>query len=998
MDRKGEEQRLAILTHKFALPGVPRDAFVSERINGLLSRALDTHRHVATVAAAGSGKTVQWQLFASTTALPVTWLTLDRSDASPARLVTSLALALEPVVARAPQVVQSALRDGYSSEEVAAVLAQATAEHGALLVLDAAEAILGVDPAVAVIATFLDYLPPRWRIGLLSREPLSNQLRRRRLDDALGVITEDDLRLTGEEIERWCAQVGAGVDPGELRAATGGWFTGVALGLRAGAAAMEPTGDLSEWLVAEILDPLPTDTQRFLLETAVAERVSEDVAVALCGADGRRLWRDVRRRNLPATTATSSALEYHSLLRAVLLDQLARRTPDKVDGLHRRYAEHLGLVGDSEAATEVLLSIGDLDAAAAAAEQSLAGLYGRADWTVLDRWLGQLGDVRVTSRPALLAARVRALHGFRRFDEVRRLVRQLDLRGELRVVTEADPGVLAIAGLALLSKPAEARRLLGRYEGDYQSDAVRFLIEVTTGSEPAAPPALSSSGEVEHPATWALILQGRLTEVIAQLPDDPRVPLTDLNPILALSLRGDQAGAEAAWDRVPQEIREHPHSLLTEGLILLGRQDVESGLAAIQAAAAESQRTHFWLSGFYEVGAAEPMILFGQVDDAVTLLERRIDTFAESAQTAGLEWAQTFLAVGYIKQSQVELARNMLTECVRSMRLAKRRLLLPMAAIALSEAEFRTGNDEGAKEFADLAYQTSAMTGTSFTLGRALAFFPDVLDREAARDPGDHRWSRLAEAGATSRSRPVRKAGADRAVRLDVPVFGPKRELFVDGERIEVGRVKVMELAAYLARHPDGVDRKLLQQELLPDSDLRRGANHFRQVTHKLREATGISLARRGSRLGWPESVTADSTDVTFERLVVSARNSPGSERAAMLARALDLVTGPYLEYSSLAWADQRRYQLDLLWEETVLEFGELAVGNGSPEPTRAYCERLLAVNPYSEPAYRLLLRVEQVTGTESSRLAIYRRAVEALRELGLEPDDELRAMVRAPG
>jgi DNA-binding SARP family transcriptional activator len=109
------------------------------------------------------------------------------------------------------------------------------------------------------------------------------------------------------------------------------------------------------------------------------------------------------------------------------------------------------------------------------------------------------------------------------------------------------------------------------------------------------------------------------------------------------------------------------------------------------------------------------------------------------------------------------------------------------------------------------------------------------------------------------------------------------------------------------------------------------------------------------------------------------------------LSGALDLVCGPYLQNSSLAWACDRRYYLDLVWEEASLELAELLTEAGRMTEARDRCEQTLAVNPYSEPVYRLLLRIERYSGTPSSAMAVYRRAIAALKEIGLEPGPQIR-------
>jgi DNA-binding SARP family transcriptional activator len=53
----------------------------------------------------------------------------------------------------------------------------------------------------------------------------------------------------------------------------------------------------------------------------------------------------------------------------------------------------------------------------------------------------------------------------------------------------------------------------------------------------------------------------------------------------------------------------------------------------------------------------------------------------------------------------------------------------------------------------------------------------------------------------------------------------------------------------------------------------------------------------------------------------------------------------------------------------------------------------VLETNRYSDPSYRILIGIERKVGSESSVLAVYRRATEALTELGLRPGDARRLL-----
>jgi DNA-binding SARP family transcriptional activator len=229
------------------------------------------------------------------------------------------------------------------------------------------------------------------------------------------------------------------------------------------------------------------------------------------------------------------------------------------------------------------------------------------------------------------------------------------------------------------------------------------------------------------------------------------------------------------------------------------------------------------------------------------------------------------------------------------------------------------------------------------------------------------------------------------AHRLHIQPFGLSRDLYVDGANRRVRRIKVLELAAILAVHPDGIDRVELQRHLLPDARPKNGGNHFRQIVHSFGITTGISLTRKqGTLVALPDDIEVDSAD---RRLEMQMTNSPRSvgDRLGRLQAALEPVSGAYLEGSDLPWVEERRIQLQVTEERARLELAELYIEQEEFDQARQSCEAVLRINRYCDPAYRMLVQIERATGTEASCLAVYRRAVNALRELGLRPGDGRR-------
>jgi two-component SAPR family response regulator len=201
--------------------------------------------------------------------------------------------------------------------------------------------------------------------------------------------------------------------------------------------------------------------------------------------------------------------------------------------------------------------------------------------------------------------------------------------------------------------------------------------------------------------------------------------------------------------------------------------------------------------------------------------------------------------------------------------------------------------------------------------------------------------------------------------------------------------MKMIELATLLTQSPGGIERSELQRLLFPESDQRRGGNHFRQITFKLRQATGVTLERRkGTMLAWPCGVHADTTDLRFERLIAEAGALRGPQRLERFREALTLFSGPYLEGSSLTWADDRRYELEVIREEAALEVLRLLVDDRQYPEAREMAESIIATNPYCEGAYRLLFDVERAVGTDTSAMAVYMRAAKALKEIGASSED----------
>jgi ATP/maltotriose-dependent transcriptional regulator MalT/DNA-binding SARP family transcriptional activator len=1000
------EQQSQALRHKFRAPGVPRGSLVRPRLDRQLSELFDAYSVVEMIGAPGCGKTVQAQLYAPHSGGKLAWLTLDQHDLSASGLVFDLATALGPVAGDTVETARRALQREGTAEEAAAILASAVGGSDCLFVIDDCQQIVDSADAAATLDTFLEYVPERMRVLLLAREEMPWPLQKRYVHGQIAQVDDATLNLTYDEtVDYVRGLAGSEEQAGRIFASTGGWVAGVALASRFGVEHEPNPRDLSTYLQKQVLEPLPLEEQDFLLDTSVADAVTSEVAVALCGTEGQRLFGAALSLRLPATSISGNTIVYHSLFRSFLQARLIQLSPERHGAKLRSYAAHLSAARHFTEAAEVLFSVGDLSAAGDAARQALPSLFAQANWPVLRRWLGALGEESVRSDPLLLGAQIRTVHGLREFNRARALVRQLDGEGRLRGAIEADPSLLGTAAWALQSHPQEVLTLLDKFDGDQRADVVRYMTETTTGSRPASPPIVDDVGDVERMLSWGFFLQGRLSDLARLEVSDGDTPVLNPNVVLAPAIRGQADAARSLWLRVPAEIRERPHSRFIEAVVDLASGERTSALKHLRQALADSHRSGFSLGPVYEIFVGYALLADGSPDAAIEQLLPLLDAMSRSGETAYVEWAQCFLGTAYLHAGREAEALLMLREVVRSMTRCQRRLFLPMAAAALAEAEARIGSPEAAHEAAQHAYHIAQLTSSFAVLVQTVRMFPDVQRREVAHNPEDSRWLRLV-ASPSVRSRPepaaqVREPPSPQQPQhsehaaLRIQPFGRDWDLYLNGVPAHIGRTKILELAAVLALSPDGIDRLQLQQRLFPEAEQANRGNHFRQIVYKLRHGTGVSLERHGNLVRLPEGLEITSDDIAFERLLETANSLSGSARTEQLRGALRLVTGRYLEGSVLPWAEERRHYLDIVFEEGRLELARLFLDSGQHDASRAECEAVLEANRYSDPAYRLLFSIERQVGSESAALAVYRRATEALAELGLKPGDARRMLER---
>ncbi len=214
-------------------------------------------------------------------------------------------------------------------------------------------------------------------------------LYRYRLDDSLAEVRAADLAFTDDEAQRLIAQMGVTLAVGSVRDLNHrvkGWAAGLRFAARALAGRADPdasvagvvarTGDISEYLLGEVLDVQSDETRRFMLDSSVPDLLSPGMLTELTGAQAPHLLEEVAKANafLEPLPEQPGAYRYYPFFRNLLRAQLAYEDPERLRELHRRAADWYLSAGMVERSLGHLAAVGAwTDVARQLVEQNLVG-------------------------------------------------------------------------------------------------------------------------------------------------------------------------------------------------------------------------------------------------------------------------------------------------------------------------------------------------------------------------------------------------------------------------------------------------------------------------------------------------------------------------------------------------------------------------------------------------------------------------------------------------
>jgi LuxR family maltose regulon positive regulatory protein len=407
-----------LLAIKLHIPRLPAQHVSRPRLLALLEQ--DVTRPLTLISApAGSGKTTLLAEWASTTALPVAWLSLETTENDPTRFLAYLCAALSRLDQHTPVNTAMQKERGTSWEQEMTQLLNALTERlsgDAALILDDFH-LLTSETVHTILLFLLDHLPTQLHLVIGTRADPPLPLARLRARNQVSERHLEELRFVADEVEAFAAAMGHTLShktTALLQQRTEGWIAGVQLLLLAlrghtdATTFLENTGGaqrfLQDYFSEEILSQQSPEVQRFLLHTCILDRFCGPLCDAVTGeANGQEQLITVLRANLFLSELddTQTWYRYHPLFAESLRTHLRKQEPELIPVLYQRASCWYEQQHWNEAACEYALLARDYTRAGTLLEQLLPHLVAQGKSLRLQQWLAQLPPTITDASPLL---------------------------------------------------------------------------------------------------------------------------------------------------------------------------------------------------------------------------------------------------------------------------------------------------------------------------------------------------------------------------------------------------------------------------------------------------------------------------------------------------------------------------------------------------------------------------------------------------------------------
>ena len=999
---------MPLITRKLSFPDLPNSYVVRPRVRQQLVTSIERHRLVFVSASAGSGKTTAVIDAVRSIERAVAWLSLDRSDATPGRLLTYLEASVAQIVPDVAGVASRAMAAQIPHPEAAGLLAEAVGEAHPVIVLDNVERLGEAEPAWAVLDAFVRYSEPATLV-LVSRRSLPAHLLDLPAELLIGVVDEAELALTKPEAEDVLDRVGRNrAEAAPLIEVSGGWVAGVVFGSMQ--AIGEPAGGrvdrLHNFFMEQVIGRLPPPVQEFLTMTSLLPEVDADRATALGVAHAAEHLTALRAVNLPGTwDAHQRAFRWYPLFRDFLLERLAREPSVTLRNLQLAHARMLAADGDDEAAVEAFLRANAPDEARATAQQAIMAIINRADLVLAESWLEVFADAEPPTAPGELTIARLAVAIVK--DDHQRGVAVCDSLAAAgtreKLAHDSDHAAVLMAWLyGAIGRLEEADTIVCAAQPSPSIQAICYGLGLLDPSR-SCPRPVPMDGPVDAYVLGCDYFRGFLTEFAT--PPKSRWVRTITGPysIGALRVTGLTQQAldtyRAYTSRLDQLLLQTyigPEVLVDAGLISEARKVLGQG----RRLAASKQAFMFELLA--HVTEAKIAARCDKDSDSAHQSLDRIENIENFQQFWCVQaMASVWRGLALLLEDRVEEAAERLRRAVSTMLTARGVLELPTAAVYLAEAEWRLGDTTAADAAADIALEAAQQQGSNHLLLQALADFPLVVSRRLdaepiARSEVTSAWHAIGRSLSRQRTHSI---GIHQASAIEFNDFGAPPAVLVNGVPIRPRIAKSYELLAYLVLQPGrAAKRSQLLTELFDGRADEASRSYLRQALRwlKLTIPGEDSIITDRWSVQLSEALKVKCASLHFETKVAEASRLRDGARIGAMIEALKISErGDFLEGIDTRWVTQRRQELHRLEVETHFELATLMYSSGQLTEAQHHMQVALRQESFRESGWRLLMRIASELGDSDGVIHAFHQYETALGEFGIAASPRTRQLLR---
>jgi len=815
--------------------------------------------------------------------------------------------------------------------------------------------------------------------------------------------------------------------------------------------------NLFDYLGQQVLDQQPEDIHFFLLRSSLVEEFDADLCEAVFSElyPERKEWAQwiniVIQKNLFALPVDTERgwIRYHHLFRDFLQDRLKKDHPEEIPPILRKLAKAYETLNEWEKAYFVQKRLGDIDELAGLIERAAPHLMTRA-FITLDTWVSQLPPSILSTRPGILSVRGALLQGKGDSRE------GLELLNRAMANLNEKDGITSLT--STLVRRANVHRHLGDYASAISdADEVLRLTESSDQLQHIQAHALRQKGlclfRQGQSRQAAKILEHAL-EIYRRIHDSSHIPILMMETGMVYDAIGKKEITKHFYDEALKVWRKEGNlswqaTLLNNlGVLHFLQGEYDKAILTLEEGLLCAQR-----SGYY---ATMETVLFLSMGDIYAEVEDfdMAQSYYKQGQEIANNLSDPFLT-NYLNLAKANLSiqkldldetNHLLDEASKTIsansssyedglfHILRGQLLLhelkaeeAKKSLKIAETHFDTDGRfvERAKSRILLAaaYCQEENQGAAkrkikevlekYTEYPLLVFARHARDWLADLQSDEEIGQELRELFEKSHQIKKKMPAVRRRIRrlarkmeipdskLTIRAFG-RAQVKVGGKLLTVSdwqSQSVQDLFFYFLMKAEPLTKEQIGTMFWPEiEDPSRLKMRFKNNIYRLRRAVGRETILFENELyNFNRSLDYEYDVDAFETLLSQAKMTDDpSLNIELLQKAVNLVSGHYLEDIEATWVWTKRERLDQAYLLALMKLAELLKKNDRVQEALDFCQRAIDHESTFEAAYFLAMNIYAKVKDSVNAIRLYEKYREMMKiEFDLPPSTKMEALYK---